>query len=227
MASKKKAVVRGPERINPALEGLARPIETLKLDEKNARVHDERSIAAISASLERFGQQRPVVVVGKTVVAGNGTLMAAVRLGWKRLAAVDFEGDPNKAKAYALADNRTAELSGWDYAALTSAAGELAALDEALGGVLDADALLKATPAVASFLDTYVVQGGPANALKHGVPDEVKQAFEGLVHFKVVLSQTQSGLVWAKVNEVRGATGVSVAEALLALTMKYVEETAA
>jgi hypothetical protein len=55
------------------------------------------------------------------VIAGSGTLAAATRLGWQALAVVWFEGDDEQARAFAIADNRTAELSQWD-------AGQLAAL---------------------------------------------------------------------------------------------------
>ncbi len=60
------------------------------------------------------------------MVAGNGTLRAAVSMGWARVAAVDA-GDlsPAEARAYGLADNRTAELAGWDIEALRAAVSDL------------------------------------------------------------------------------------------------------
>jgi DNA modification methylase len=89
-------------------------LETLKLDQKNARGHDERNIDAIARSLESFGQQKPIVVTkGGKVVAGNGTVVAARRLGWDSLEVVrtDLRG-PHR-KAYAIADNKSAELAEW------------------------------------------------------------------------------------------------------------------
>lgn len=115
------------ERINPALEKLAVPLKVLRSDPENARRHEQRSIDAIKQSLAEYGQQKPIVVLTDgTVVAGNGTLEAAKQLGWGRLAVVKFD-DPKKAKAFALMDNRSAELSGWDEAQLARTLEELAA----------------------------------------------------------------------------------------------------
>lgn len=108
-------------RINPALQGLAIPISTLVPDPNNARKHSERNIQAISDSLMKFGQQKPVVARGNVVIAGNGTLEAAKRLGWTELAVIPFDIDKKlAASAYALADNRTAELAEWDFDVLSN-----------------------------------------------------------------------------------------------------------
>jgi ParB-like chromosome segregation protein Spo0J len=97
----------------PALKPLLVPLSDLRPDPKNAREHGERSFEAIRKSYERFGQLKPVVVGGGVVVAGNGTLEAVRRMGWTHLAVVDAAGlSPDELKAFALADNRTAELSG-------------------------------------------------------------------------------------------------------------------
>lgn len=67
------------------------------------------------ASLRRFGQQKPIVVDSKGVVrAGNGTLEAAKRLGWEVIDCVKTSLEGSDAIAYAIADNRTAELAEWD-----------------------------------------------------------------------------------------------------------------
>lgn len=105
--------------INPSLEHLARPIDGLILDPKNARKHGERNIKAIMESLLRYGQQKPIVCKDKVVMAGNGTLEAAKRLGWDRIAVVDFHLERRHAGQYALADNRTAELAEWDFPVLS------------------------------------------------------------------------------------------------------------
>lgn len=95
-------------------------LDSIVLDSENARRHDARSIEAIAASLATFGQQKPVVLVGNKVIAGNGAVVAARKLGWTHIAAVAFP-DEHTARAYALADNRTAELSQWDNTALAAA----------------------------------------------------------------------------------------------------------
>ena len=91
-------------------------ITELTLDPKNARKHSARNLEAIAASLNKFGQRKPIVVHRGVVLAGNGTLEAAKSLGWTEIevAEVPEDWDNDTAKAYALADNRTAELAEWD-----------------------------------------------------------------------------------------------------------------
>jgi ParB-like nuclease domain len=108
--------------INPALVQLAVPIDQLYEDPANVRLHPERNLQAIESSLRQFGQQKPVVAMadGK-IIAGNGTWRAAKNIGAATVAAVTFD-DENEARAmaYALADNRTAELAAWDFGSLTA-----------------------------------------------------------------------------------------------------------
>ncbi|CAB4218562.1 putative methylase [uncultured Caudovirales phage] len=103
------------------------PVSKLTPDPRNARKHGKKNLDAIASSLKEFGQRRPLVVTQQyVVVAGNGTLDAAKALGWTEIAVtvLPFD-DPDKAKAYALADNRTAELAEWDEPALLETLGEL------------------------------------------------------------------------------------------------------
>jgi DNA modification methylase len=84
-------------------------------DPANARKHGERNIDTIVQSLNRFGQQKPIVVDSSFCVrAGNGTLEAARSLGWTHLDCVVTDLKGSDAVAYAIADNRTAELAEWD-----------------------------------------------------------------------------------------------------------------
>ena len=110
-------------------------IESLTLDPNNARKHSKRNLDAIAASLNKFGQRKPIVVHNGVVIAGNGTLEAAKTLKWKEIAIsrVPDDWDNDTAKAYALADNRSAELAEWDQIALTN---QLADLSE-IGWNLD------------------------------------------------------------------------------------------
>lgn len=105
-----------PVYIAEPLRGLAVPIADLHPDPSNARKHDDKNIEAIIGSLHRFGQRIPIVVQrqGMVVRAGNGRLEAAKRMGWTHLAAVVVDESSVEATAYAIADNRTAELAEWD-----------------------------------------------------------------------------------------------------------------
>ena len=95
------------------------PIESISTDPANLRKHDERNISAIIASLRRFGQQHPIVIDSRGIVlAGNGRYEAIKRLGWPTILAVRSDLAGVDATAYAIADNRTAELANWDDTAL-------------------------------------------------------------------------------------------------------------
>jgi site-specific DNA-methyltransferase (adenine-specific) len=90
-------------------------IAELSLDPSNVRKHSRRNLDAIKASLRKFGQQKPIVVDAKGIVlAGNGTLTAAQELGWTEIQIVRTELAGVEATAFAIADNRTAELAEWE-----------------------------------------------------------------------------------------------------------------
>ena len=114
------------------------PISELTPDPNNARRHDAANLLAIAGSLEQFGQRKPIVIdQANVVVAGNGTLDAAKKLGWSTIQAVRVPADwsPTQIKAFALADNRTAELASWDKATLESQLAELDDLGWELKGI--------------------------------------------------------------------------------------------
>ena len=98
-----------------SLQIVKRSVKDLSNDPANARKHDDKNIGAIVASLRRFGQQKPIVIDSNNVVrAGNGTLQAAMTLGWESIDCVVTSLKGSDAVAYAIADNRTAELAEWD-----------------------------------------------------------------------------------------------------------------
>jgi DNA modification methylase len=99
------------------MEVTRRLISDLQLDPNNARLHSKKNLDAIKASLTQFGQRKPIVITSDGfVLAGNGTLEAAKSLGWDHIdvTITPADWDLNTARAYALADNRTAELAEWD-----------------------------------------------------------------------------------------------------------------
>ena len=97
------------------------PITSLSQDPSNARLHPERNLEQIKSSLRRFGQQKPIVVDAVNVVrAGNGTLLAAKALGWETISIVRSELGKTELTAYAIADNRSAELAEWDNEVLSA-----------------------------------------------------------------------------------------------------------
>jgi ParB-like chromosome segregation protein Spo0J len=102
-------------------------IASLLHDPANVRRHDGKNMAAICASLRRFGQQKPIVVDGDGIVrAGNGTLAAARAMAWSHIDIVRTPLKGSEATAYAIADNRTSELATWDGDGLDAAIRSLA-----------------------------------------------------------------------------------------------------
>jgi ParB-like chromosome segregation protein Spo0J len=92
-------------------------INSLTPDPANARKHDGKNLQAIENSLLKFGQRKPICVTPDSiVVAGNGTLEAAKNLGWTEIviARTPVGWSWEQIRAFALADNRTAELAEWD-----------------------------------------------------------------------------------------------------------------
>src|SRR5574343_482849 len=82
----------------------------------NARTHSETQINQIAASIKEFGFNNPILTDGKNgIIAGHGRLQAALKLGLESVPTIELSHltDIQK-KAYILADNRLAELSGWD-----------------------------------------------------------------------------------------------------------------
>ena len=121
-------------------------ISTLNPDQNNARLHDEKNLKAIQSSLTQFGQRKPIVLTSSgLIVAGNGTTEAAKRLGWQEIAAVRVPDSwsEDEVKAFALADNRTAELATWSPEVLAS---QLLELEEA-NFVIEDFGFVKVNPA--------------------------------------------------------------------------------
>ena len=113
-------------------------VQRLTQDQENSRSHDRKNLDAIKQSLEAFGQQKPIVIdqEGK-VIAGNGTLAAAQELGWQTIQAVVSNLEGASQTAYAIADNRTAELAAWDDEQLAKSLVSLQnddSIDEAISG---------------------------------------------------------------------------------------------
>lgn len=98
----------------------------LILDPDNARKHPAENLAAIRESIRAFGQQKPIVAYqfGKkgpmTVIAGNAAFQTMIELGFKEIDVAIFTGTAKQARAFAVADNRTAELAEWDLTQLAS-----------------------------------------------------------------------------------------------------------
>lgn len=93
-----------------------RPIADLTPFARNARTHSQRQIRQIGRSIETFGWTNPVLIDGEgNIIAGHGRVEAAKLLGIKSVPTllIDHLTDEQK-RAYVIADNRLAELAGWE-----------------------------------------------------------------------------------------------------------------
>ena len=127
----------------PKLQIRRVPLDALHQDPANARAHGPENMAAIQASLARFGQVEPLLVnaATKQLVAGHGRLAAMRNLGWTECEVVELDLNSIDACALALALNRSAELATWDEETLAKLLSSLKS-EDALDGVGFSDAEL-------------------------------------------------------------------------------------
>jgi DNA modification methylase len=92
------------------------PVEQLKLNPANSRTHSKHQINLIAQSIDRFGFVNPVLIdTQNKIIAGHGRLAAARKLGHLKIPALRIEHlTEADFRAYAIAENRLAELAGWD-----------------------------------------------------------------------------------------------------------------
>jgi hypothetical protein len=105
--------------------------DTLKMSARNARTHSKAQVRQIVASIQAFGFASPVVVdESGEIIAGHGRVQAAVSLGLSSVPVVRLEHlDDAQKRALRIADNRLAELAGWDQKILALEFKDLLSID--------------------------------------------------------------------------------------------------
>ena len=89
-------------------------------------------VSAIVKSIQEFGFNDPIGIWGKEnlIVEGHGRLQAALRLGMDKVPCIRLdELTDEQRRAYALAHNKTAELSAWDFEILDSELKQISEID--------------------------------------------------------------------------------------------------
>lgn len=140
-----KSQVRVRRRVQPAIKDpeLAhaaaafapqvseRRLSDLKASVRNARTHSKKQIHLIAESIKAFSFTTPILVTTDgEIVAGHGRYEAAKLIGMKTVPVICIDHlGPQQIRALRIADNRLAELSGWDDAILKLELGELIELD--------------------------------------------------------------------------------------------------
>ncbi len=98
------------------LKVVSKDTSTLKPYERNARKHSDKQVAKIASSMAQFGCNNPILIdKNDTIIAGHGRWAAAKKLGMKEVPTICLEHlSPDEVRAYIIADNKLAELAGWD-----------------------------------------------------------------------------------------------------------------
>ena len=107
------------------------PIAKVTPYARNARTVPETAIVKVAASIREFGFKTPMLVEPDgTIIAGHTRLLAAMRLGLETVPViVCADLSDAQAKALRLADNRTAQETGWDMELLAIEMADLSSLD--------------------------------------------------------------------------------------------------
>ena len=103
------------------------PIDRLVPYDRNSRTHTDAQVAQVAASIIEFGFTNPILVDGKSgIIAGHCRLRAAQLLKLTEVPVIplDHLSEAQK-RAYIIADNKLAELAGWDEEMLKLELGDL------------------------------------------------------------------------------------------------------
>ena len=117
--------------------GIKLNIEYLSIDaltpyRNNARKHEKADLKTIENSIREFGMCDPIGIWGEKniIVEGHGRLLALKELGYTEVPCIrlDHLSDEQR-RAYALAHNKTAEMSEWDFGLLDVEIDNIADID--------------------------------------------------------------------------------------------------
>ena len=92
-------------------------IEDLILYNNNPRRIPDEAVRAVASSIREFGFKVPVIIdKDNVIVAGHTRILAARELGLEEVPCIVADDlTPEQVKAFRLADNKTSELTGWDF----------------------------------------------------------------------------------------------------------------
>lgn len=93
-------------------------VDDLKPYEKNTKKHEDFDVSEIAKSIEKYGMNDAIGIWGKDnlIVEGHGRLLACKQLGIEQVPCVRLDHLTDKERReYAIAHNKTAELSDWDF----------------------------------------------------------------------------------------------------------------
>lgn len=153
-----------PVTTEPVLDSLLTDVEALDLGTLKQFPGNPRlgNVEEIAKSLQSNGQFAPIIVQQSTryILAGNHTAQAAQSLGWTHLDGIVIDVKDAEAKRIVAADNRTAQLGGYnDYL-----------LAELLSSVAEGEHGLEGTGYDEGYLDELLDRVEPALPEDDGTP---------------------------------------------------------
>jgi len=142
-----------------------KPLNWFKPNPKNTRTHSKAQIEYLASLIKEFGWTNPIIARSNgLIIAGHGRLEAAQLLGLKNAPVIikDFIS-ASLYRAYSIADNQSALLSGWDLDLLRQEIQDLSdkSFNVDLLGFDD------------SFIDSLLASGGSIDD-SESVPDRPK-----------------------------------------------------
>lgn len=110
-------------------------VKDLKPYEKNPRKNDD-AVQYVANSIKEFGFRVPIVIdSNNTIVCGHTRWKAAKLLKMETVPCVIADDlTEEQIKAFRVADNKTSEKSGWDFALLDTELAEIETIDMTLLG---------------------------------------------------------------------------------------------
>lgn len=123
------------------LKIIYKPISEIKEYSNNPRRNDD-AVKYLVNSVREFGIRTPVLIDQNDIlVAGHTRLKAYYELGITEVPCLIIDDlTEEQIRAYRLADNKTAEMSGWDFAKLDKELEDILSIDMSDFGFKDLDA---------------------------------------------------------------------------------------
>src|SRR5262245_4243626 len=147
------------------------PISELRPYPNNARTHSRKQIKQIAKSIEKFGFCSPILVDdAKQIIAGHGRWKAGKLLGLDVVPTCRLSHlSEAEKRAYILADNRLAELAGWDK--------EILAIE--LQGLIELDVDVELTGFEMAEIDLILEEARDAGGAASGPKDAAPEPLHG------------------------------------------------
>lgn len=204
-------------------------IDKIQPYELNAKIHDEKQVAKIAASIQEFGWDQPIVVdKDGVIIKGHGRRMAALKLGLDKVPVwVRDDLTPEQVRASRLADNRVA-IGDVDSALLQK---ELAELDFDLSGIFDKKELEFLEADLGDFneeafvddIEIEVEKQSQESAKSVSETDQKDVKIEQALGFKTI-KKSQERHVAAFMAQIEAETNLAGADAFVEFCQKLMAE---